>query len=181
MTALGVLIVLFILFILIVAIAAWKHDERPHHDSDIANYGGDPGPQYYYGRKSADMTQREAKLFWRLERIVQDKYYVFPQLHLSALMQNKTVGKYRKLAFQRINRTSVDYVLCDKRTMAPVYVVELDDTTHDSYLRRKRDAGVSLMLERVGIPLVRFRDVEKMSDNEIVTVFKEVAGQSDRQ
>lgn len=158
--------ILFIVFVVTVAVVAW-------------NFGGTkgvaPGPQYHYGRKAAVMTVREAEFYRRLEQTVQGRYYIFPQLHLSAMMYNKTSGRYRRLAFQRINRTSVDYVLCDKETMTPVYAVELDDRTHDSELRRKRDAGVQIMLDSVNIPLVRFRDVERMSDEQIIEAFKAAA------
>lgn len=133
------------------------------------------GDQYFYGRKVSVMTSREAVLFKRLEQVTQGRYRVFPQLHLSALMTNQTKGKYWKAGFQRINRRSVDYVLCDKETMAPVYAVELDDSTHDTERRRARDAIVEDMLESVGIPLVRFRNVESMTDDHIIEAFRNAA------
>lgn len=163
----AMLVIGFILFITAVAIAAWfSTDDKPEIDA---------GPQYSYGRKAAVMTPRELKFYRRLEYIVQDKYYIFPQMHLTAMMFNKTGGRYRRLAHQRINRTSVDFVLCDKKTLAAVYAVELDDKTHDTDMRRKRDAGVEIMLKSVNIPLVRFRDVESMSDEQITEVFLQAA------
>lgn len=79
------------------------------------------------------------------------------------------------MAFQRINRTSVDYVLCDKTTLEPVYAVELDDRTHDTGKRRARDTGVEQMLGSVGIPLVRFRNAESMTDDQIAEAFQKAA------
>lgn len=167
-TVIGV-VLFFFLFITAVARAAWVS-------------GGDTqklaGKQYYYGRKKAVMTDRELGFYRRLEKIVADKYYIFPQMHLSAMMFNKTGGRYRRIAFQRINRTSVDFVLCDKDTLSPVYAIELDDRTHDTELRMKRDLGVEMMLEGVGIPLVRFRNVERMADDEIVEKLREAYAES---
>ncbi len=59
---------------------------------------------FIYGPKEAIMTNAEMNFYHRLERIAQDKYYIFPQIHLSALLTNHTKGRYWKAAFQRINR-----------------------------------------------------------------------------
>ena len=131
---------------------------------------------YHYGRKDAVMTSVEASFYNVLLRVAGDRYYIFPQIHLSALLTNQTRGRYWKAAFQRINRVSVDYVLCEKQTMRPVYAVELDDATHDTEKRRARDDGVNRMLASVNIPLVRFRNVGGMTDEQIANQFAEVAG-----
>ena len=67
-------------------------------------------PKFIYSRKDSIMTDAEARFFHRLQYITEDRYFVFPQIHLSALLKNDTKGKYWKAAFQRINRTSVDYI-----------------------------------------------------------------------
>ncbi len=131
--------------------------------------------KYFYSRKDGVMTQAEAKFFHRLQIVAGDRYYIFPQIHLSALLKNETKGKYWKAAFQRINRTSVDYVLVHKDSLQVAYAVELDDWSHNSAKRRARDYGVEQMLSDVHIPLVRFRDVSAMSDEDIARHFYEVS------
>lgn len=131
--------------------------------------------EYRYARKEAIMTKAEAAFYGRLLSVAGDRYYIFPQIHLSALLTNQTKGRYWKAAFQRINLTSVDYVLCDKQTMYPVYTVELDDMTHDTEKRRARDEGVNRILAGVNMPLVRFRNVSNMSDEQIANHFAEAA------
>lgn len=128
---------------------------------------------YLYSRKDAIMTDAEAKFFHRLQNISEGKYYVFPQIHLSSLLKNETKGKYWKAAFQRINRTSVDYVLAHKETLQVAYAVELDDWSHDNEKRHRRDSSVAAMLGSVNIPLVRFRNVTSMSDDDIMNVFRD--------
>lgn len=87
-------------------------------------------PLYQYSRKAEFITPSEKEFFKILSEVAADRYYIFPQIHLSSLFKNETKGRYYKLAFQIINRRSVDYVLCDKTTLEPVYAVELDDSTH---------------------------------------------------
>ena len=129
--------------------------------------------KYLYSRKEALMTAAETKFFHRLQSIAGDRYYIFPQIHLSALLKNETKGKYWKAAFQRINRTSVDYVLAHKDTLQVAYAVELDDWSHYNNKRKARDTGVEAMLSEAHIPLVRFRDVGAMSDDAIAQRFYE--------
>lgn len=136
--------------------------------NDVAISNSQPSQLYFYSRKDYIMTSAEADFFRRLERLARDKYYVFPQIHLSALLKNQTNGKYWKAAFQRINRTSVDFVLVNRETLKTSYAVELDDRTHDAPSRTDRDNGVDRMLADAQIPLIRFRGVNDISDNDII-------------
>ena len=59
--------------------------------------------------------------------------------------------------------------------MRPVYAVELDDATHDTAKRRARDEGVNRMLQSVNMPLVRFRNVGDLTDQQIIDRFADAA------
>lgn len=81
---------------------------------------------------------------------------MFPQVHLSTVLNPTATGSDRTYAFRHINGKSVDYVLCDKETLAPTYAIELDDYTHDRPDRKKRDAEVRRIFAGAQLPLVRF-------------------------
>ncbi|MGO3702165.1 MAG: DUF2726 domain-containing protein [Candidatus Saccharimonadales bacterium] len=135
---------------------------------------GGPARLYSYSRKKGIMTDAEKEFYRRLQRIVREKYIIFPQVHLSSLAHNKTKGKYYKAGFQRINRRSVDYVLADPETLDAVYAVELDDRTHDTQKARVVDRIKNEILQEINLPLVRFRNVRTMSDDDIVRAFEAV-------
>ncbi|MFZ3009573.1 MAG: DUF2726 domain-containing protein [Candidatus Microsaccharimonas sp.] len=128
-------------------------------------------PQYKYSRKKEFITKSEKEFYKLLVEVAGDRYYIFPQIHLSALFKNETYGRYHKLAFQIINRRSVDYILCDKTSLEPVYAVELDDSTHDTPDRIKRDENVNKLFELAGFPLVRFRDYKSLTKEDIAKKF----------
>ena len=71
---------------------------------------------YSYTAKDLLMTRTEAEFFIKLERTVSERYYVFPQVHLSALLSPQAKSKDWLYAFRHINGKSVDYVLCDNET-----------------------------------------------------------------
>ena len=56
--------------------------------------------------------------------------------------------------------------------MRPIYAVELDDSTHDSAKRQSRGSAVEAMLAQVNLPLVRFRNVSQITDDQIIQKFE---------
>lgn len=122
---------------------------------------------YNYTAKQSMMTRAESDFFIKLQRTVQEKYYVFPQVHLSAILDHRVKGQEWRYAFRHINGKSVDYVLCNRLTLKPTYAIELDDHTHDARDRQRRDSEVERIFEVANLPLVRFRNKD-MSEGEII-------------
>lgn len=129
-------------------------------------------PIYKYSAKKYIMTSAEAECFERLERICGGKYYIFPQIQLSSLLNHKIKGQNWRAALSRIQRKTVDFVLAEKTTMQTAYAIELDDRTHDRTDRVNRDSFVNQALNGSGIPLVRLRNINRMTDSDIIEVIK---------
>jgi very-short-patch-repair endonuclease len=113
------------------------------------------------------MSPTESQFFLKLDKAVSERYYVFPQVHLSAILDHKVKGQTWKYAFSHINSKSVDYVLCDRETLRPTYAIELDDYTHDHKDRQTRDVEVERIFKVAGLPLVRFSNKD-MTSEEII-------------
>lgn len=118
------------------------------------------------------MTKTESEFFFKLEKVVSARYFVFPQVHLSAILDYKVKGQDWHYAFRHINGKSVDFVLCDKITLRPTYAIELDDYTHDKADRKKRDAEVERIFKEAELPLIRIRDKD-ISETEIIKTLSE--------
>ncbi len=87
-------------------------------------------PKYFYSAKKHLMTTSEEEFFRTLCKLFVNRCYVFPQVHLSAVLNHKTRGQDWRAAFFHINGKSVDFLLCDKKTLQPICAIELDDHTH---------------------------------------------------
>ncbi|MDQ5932375.1 MAG: hypothetical protein QG649_460 [Patescibacteria group bacterium] len=129
---------------------------------------------YSYRAKNLPMTQAEADFFIKLERAVSERYHVFPQMHLSAILDHKVKGQDWRYAFRHINGKSVDFVLCDRETLRPFYAIELDDFTHAATDRKKRDVEVERIFKSANIPLVRFTN-KNVSEQDIVRALMNAA------
>jgi len=130
--------------------------------------------EYKYQAKQYFMTKSENDFFHMLNNVASDRYFIFPQAHLSAILDEKVKnGQSWKGAFKHINGKSVDYVLCDKQTLKIAYAVELDDYTHNYHNRQERDKEVERMFQSAGILLVRFSNYKTLSEEEIAKKFFE--------
>ena len=122
---------------------------------------------YNYKRKDFLMSRAEHEFFDILVDITKDQYYVFPQIHLSTILDNKVVGQNWKGAFRHIDEKSVDYVICDKAYIKPLLAIELDDRTHERENRKIRDGEVERILSDANLLLLRFGNGGRFDKEEI--------------
>ena len=155
---------IYIIFIFVIVIAILARIVSSNSSSKKKIFKNN---SYLYFAKRSLMSKTETDFFIKLDRAVSERYYVFPQVHLSALLDHKVKGQEWKYAFSHINGKSVDYVLCDKSTLIPVYAIELDDFTHDRNDRIERDKEVERIFQQARLPLVRFKDKD-ISESQII-------------
>lgn len=126
--------------------------------------------QYRYYAKSYVMTSRENECFKILNEIFSSKWFVVPQVHLSALLDYRVKGQNWNAAFRHINGKSVDFVLIGKESYKVICAIELDDSTHSKRDRMERDAEIERMFKGARIPLARITRFESMAKSEIAKV-----------
>ena len=113
------------------------------------------------------MTKGENEFFQILTKILQNKYYIFPQMHLTTFLEHKVTGQTWKGAKAHIDRLSVDYVICDKKYLSPIIAIELDDSTHNRGDRIVRDTEVERILQEAKVPLIRIPYTDRFKEEEI--------------
>jgi len=160
MVLMETLTLIFIVFIIIVAITTWNYGFGKANKVKQKS-------KYTYIPKDSVMTLTEMDFFWILQKVVGDRYFIFPQVHLSALLDHRVKGQEWKYAFYHINAKSVDYVLCSRTTLQPIYAIELDDSSHDRSDRVARDIEVERIFDEANVPLVRFRNYKTLSHVDI--------------
>lgn len=140
-------IVLIIIAIIVFIVLAELIGKRPEK------------PAYEYKRRECIMTAAERKCFNSLVEAVGVTYYVFPQIHLPAILDHKIKnGQNWFAAFRHIDEKSVDFVLCTKNDLCPILAIELDDWSHERPSRQERDREVERILHDAGLPLLRLKD-----------------------
>lgn len=110
------------------------------------------------------MTQNESQVFDKLQNILGGKNYIFPQVHLSSIFDEKIKnGQDWEGARAHIEKKSVDYVVCDKVSKKILFAIELDDKSHEKPDRIARDKTVNELFDEVGIPLIRVTASDDLS------------------
>lgn len=133
--------------------------------------------EYNYKKKDFLMTRAEHEFFDILVSVIAkdfgNNYYVFPQIHISTLVDWKSWGQNWRGAKGSVDRYSVDYVLCDKNYIKPILAIELDDSSHERKDRVIRDKKIEGILKMVGLPLLRFENHGIFNNNEIAIRLKD--------
>ena len=114
---------------------------------------------FSYQSKNTLCSAAERSFLGVLDQLLADRYRIFLKVRLADLIEiPKGVSKSaRQSALNRISGKHVDFVVCDKNDLSILGVVELDDQSHKSAKRRKRDRFMDSALDSAGIPIVHIR------------------------
>lgn len=115
-------------------------------------------PKYPYYKNPYFISFAERSFFNILKTIVEDKYYIFPQVSLNSLLKINLHGKEYWKYINKINQKSVDFVLVDKTNFNPVLIIELDDMSHILEYRKQRDEFLEKSLTNAGIKYLRIKN-----------------------
>ncbi len=109
------------------------------------------GEETSYVAKDSLMTECEKKFFNVVKGLVGDNYIIQPQVNLASVVDKESARKqYRNELFRNIDIGIFDlnYKL--------IVLVEINDPSHETYQRKKRDAKVAEICKSSNIPLITF-------------------------
>ena len=112
------------------------------------------------------MSEAEKKFFFVLKDILGDDYLIFSKVRLADLlylpkMSNSEYYRY----FNKIQSKHVDFVICDKKNIKPLLVIELDDPSHLKLDRVLRDDFLNKTLNNSNLSIIHFETMAKYDKN----------------
>jgi len=128
--------------------------------------------EFPYQKKAYLLTEAERSFYKVLRRVAGDELHVFAKVRLADLVWLPKGTKHRQAHLNRVLSKHVDFVLCHRQTVAPVLVVELDDSSHESSRRQERDAFVNQVLRTTGLPLLRVPAKRAYVPNELAELIR---------
>ena len=88
-------------------------------------------PNYYlpYKLRRSMMSDHERLLFENLRIVLDFNYDVYPQVNLDKIfcIERQRAYKFYLGCLRKINQKSVDFLIVEKNTQAPIFAIELDD------------------------------------------------------
>ena len=139
-------IILFFLGVALLLIPAKKKEEPVREE-------------YRYAVKDSFMSAPERELYVRLLRLVGGDFAIFPQVALVSLIDKVNFGSYRNELFR-----IVDFALCDRFSLKPVLIIELNDASHKREERMRRDEKVRCIAARAGLNVLTL-ELDSMPDD----------------
>ncbi|MBL4794887.1 MAG: DUF2726 domain-containing protein [Pseudomonadales bacterium] len=137
----------FILLGIAAALLLWRLDQwsaRPFN--------------YPYVARTQIYSPSERKFLGYLIRAMGEDYIIMGKVRVAdilAVESSLSLAK-KKNAFEKISKDHVDYLLCERKTMAVVCAVELYDQSFDPKHQIIRGNFLDKAFRAAGIPLIRF-------------------------
>ncbi len=107
-----------------------------------------------YRKRDYLLTAAERSFYEVLCGVVGDQLHVFPKVRLIDLVYLPKGTENRQGYTNRVVSKHVDFVLCDRRDVAPLLVIELDDASHEREDRKERDTFLDSALGAAGLPIL---------------------------
>lgn len=149
-----ILILVFLVIVIITAVILAKIKSSGKNTKNA--------PPYF--RKKTLLNEKEQVLFHRLIEAMPNSY-VMAQVRLADIVGIKKCDNWQSW-FNKINRKSVDFVICNK-SFVVLACIELDGKTHTQEDRQKADRDKDEALIAAGIPIVRIEAGKEPATEEI--------------
>lgn len=110
-----------------------------------------------YQKSDALFTAAERSFFGVLQQAVGNNAVILGKVRVADVVEPKTgLGRSaRQKAFNKISAKHFDFLLCDKEDLSVSCAIELDDASHNSKRRQKRDEFLKGVCKATGVPLIQ--------------------------
>lgn len=111
----------------------------------------------YYRRRQTLFTPAERSFAAVLDKVLDARYRVYGKVRVAELIEPLPCKDRRiwQKAFNRISASHFDFVICNSRDLAPVCVIELDDSGHQQGKNLQHDEVLRRICLQVKLPLIQ--------------------------
>lgn len=132
---------------------------RKENGSDVVENAEHSLPVEGAYQKSWLFTYNEKDAYNKLQPIAEELgYTVFAKVRLLDLLEPTKGNPKYKTYLYKIQAKHVDFVLCDAKLVAR-YIIELDDNSHETENRKKRDDFVDKVVTSVGYKIIHVKAI----------------------
>ena len=114
-----------------------------------------------YRKSKSVLTYRERILLRAIRRAAAGDYTILMKVRMGDFVWLANEPQDRKFHSNQVQCKHVDFLLCDKVTIEPLLVIELDDSSHKNYVHAERDKFKNDTFNAVGIPYIRLQIQEQ--------------------
>ncbi len=99
------------------------------------------------------------------------KYYISPKVRLADILYVTDSNK-RQSYFNKIVGKHIDFVICETGNLSPIFVIELDDSSHEKQDRKNRDDFLNKALKFAEMSILRVKASYSYNPNHLKMKYK---------
>ncbi len=131
--------------------------------------------RFKYRPRKHLMVGSSKQCFQILNDLFGQKFYIIPEVSLSSLLSHKVGLQDRYAAYRFIDHKSVDFVLCNKKSLRPICAVKLEDGIQND----AKDPGsdprdMEKFFRSAHIPFIFIPRTQRLSEDLIIEEFSRV-------
>jgi hypothetical protein len=107
-----------------------------------------------YKKKDSILHAVEKEVFDEITSLLPSSYILFPQVVLSNLVTVTAPKKEFWGFMNKVNKKTIDFVVCTKKDFSPVLAIEYDGRMHQKKERKERDRFVDTVLFSAKMPIL---------------------------
>lgn len=130
-----------------------------------------------YRKSKSVLTYRERVLLRAIRRAAAGDYTILMKVRMGDFNWLANEPQERKFHSNQVQCKHVDFLLCDKITIEPLLVIELDDSSHKNYDHAERDQFKNDTFDAVGIPYIRMTIQEQYDTDSLKKQIHEKIGE----
>lgn len=123
--------------------------------------------EYLYECKKSLLTETEKKYYAAILNVLPGECRLFPQINLATFIDRTDDARYRNELFR-----NVDFLVTN-RDLTPKIVIEINDSTHNTAERKRRDGKVRDICEEAGVAFIALWTVYGIKESYIQTRIEE--------
>lgn len=107
-----------------------------------------------YRRRDSLLTPAEQRFYMTLLHALENQAVIVPKVGLQDVFFITDREKYQHYR-NRISTRHIDFLICEPKTLKPLFGIELDDSSHNRAETQKNDLFKNMVFEAALLPLVR--------------------------
>lgn len=142
-------------------------------DVQVTYLEADPEPDALpYHVRDDFLSPAEQSFYHVIKSMMGDHLAICPKVSLGDIFFVSRPHENRG-AINRIRMKHIDFLICDPKTMKPLFALELDDSSHSRSDRVERDAFVDRVFEAAELPLIHIPVRATYNTSELGVLFKQ--------
>lgn len=108
-----------------------------------------------YRKRDSLLTPAEHRFYVTLLYALENQAVIVPKVGLQDVFFITDREKYQHYR-NRISTRHIDFLICEPKTLKPLFGIELDDSSHNRAETQKHDLFKNMVFDAAMLPLVRF-------------------------